>query len=612
MRALLLSFLALAPAMAQDIPLGVTYVCSGERLYVENCNIRDTSDTSTCMVGHPDRPPSRNGTMAYTYETRGTLKKLLPTCQQPSAKALAAAAAREKKQQDTYDANMKKATEQVAPPITAAAIRDQLQGAKSPEERAMNRCIAAGRLPASCTGNALLGAFSNMLSSVLPQAGREDSTSAAIAGPQIAGVYQGAGNWRLDFTADGVLVNCSFLAPDEHHYTFEFKNNVAGITIDTTPKPLTLAVKPDGTIVGPPGPIVLDGVIPGGTTSGSGGFHGYRDRNGRVMSDDEAARYNGTVYDSTGRQVPSSALSQTVFIHKRATCPGINLSSKGASVGIQTMQTDLLKTMFGGDKGPPTPAGIRMKGIYGATTGFSAQFFPESVILGCGPDAARAYPYTVVADGTKAFIRVDAPDHPLTLTFRPDRSLDAGAGPYQVHGRTLVGQNSAGDYAFIPFEQTCNLAVLTPSKTIPATSAPAGQGATAGSSSLTILTSFPPPSPLAGHPYMLLRDSYQNVVLKGGFSIPQGVSVYKFLGEACAKHTPDCQGVVAAVKANTASTAVADGNGKAIFNNLAPGTYYLMISTRYNNQPWVWVNAVEVKAGANSFTLDMSNATPMN
>jgi len=37
-----------------------------------------------------------------------------------------------------------------------------------------------------------------------------------------------------------------------------------------------------------------------------------------------------------------------------------------------------------------------------------------------------------------------------------------------------------------------------------------------------------------------------------------------------------------------------------------------MISTRYNNQPWVWVNAVEVKAGANSFTLDMSNATPVN
>lgn len=276
------------------------------------------------------------------------------------------------------------------------------------------------------------------------------------------------------------------------------------------------------------------------------------------------------------------------------------------------MQTDLLKTMFGGDKGPPTPPGIRMKGIYAAPTGFSAQFFPESVILGCGPDAARAYPYTVVADGTKAFIRVDAPDHPLTLTFRPAGSLDAGTAPYQVHGRTLVGQNNGGDYTFIPFEQTCNLAVLSPSTTIPATSAPAGPVATVGSSSVTILTSLPPQNPLAGHPYMLLRDSFQNVVLKGGFSIPQGMSVYRFFGEACAKRTPDCQGVVAAVKANTVLTAVADGNGKAVFNNLAPGTYYLLISTRYNNQPWVWVNALEVKTGVNSFTLDMSNATLMN
>src|SRR5277367_1061429 len=77
-------------AAAQDVKLNVTYVCGGERIYVESCNIRDVSDTSTCMVAHPDRP-ARNGLMAYTNETRGTLKKLFPTCQQPTAKELAAA-----------------------------------------------------------------------------------------------------------------------------------------------------------------------------------------------------------------------------------------------------------------------------------------------------------------------------------------------------------------------------------------------------------------------------------------------------------------------------------------------------------------------------------------
>src|SRR5580693_3079969 len=91
--------LAVGSAAAQDIKLNVTYVCAGERMYVESCNIRDLSDTSSCMVAHPDRP-KHNGFMAYTNETRGALKKLFPTCQQPSAQELAAAAAFKKKQQE--------------------------------------------------------------------------------------------------------------------------------------------------------------------------------------------------------------------------------------------------------------------------------------------------------------------------------------------------------------------------------------------------------------------------------------------------------------------------------------------------------------------------------
>ena len=47
------AFLATSIARAQDIKLNVTYVCNGEREYVESCNIRDTSDTATCQVAHP-------------------------------------------------------------------------------------------------------------------------------------------------------------------------------------------------------------------------------------------------------------------------------------------------------------------------------------------------------------------------------------------------------------------------------------------------------------------------------------------------------------------------------------------------------------------------------
>jgi hypothetical protein len=603
--ALLLAF----SAHAQDVKLNVTYVCNGERIYVESCNMRDLSDTSGCMVGHPDRP-THNGIMAYTNETRGTLKKLFPTCKQPTAQELAAADAFKKKQQELYDAGVAKANPQ--PPKIQPQVAGRPVPPKNAEERAMRRCVSSGRLPATCTGNSLLGAFSQMVSQVLPSAAKEPTP-----GPEIAGVFEGADRWRLDFIDGGVMVNCSVLSPNQQSYTIDFKNNRAAIVINTTPKPLVLTLGVDGTTMTAPGPVVIDGVIAAGYTSG------LRDASGQAV---DPATAIGPVYDEYGHRVSRSAnTGHTNFAPKRVTCPALNLSSKGAGVGIQTMQTDLLKTVFGGEKGPPTPPGIRMRGIFAAaSTGFSAQFFPESVILGCGPDSARAYPYTVVADGTKAFIKIDAPDHPLTLGFRPDGSLDAGSGPYQVHGRMFIGQNDNDDFTFAPMEQTCDLAVLTSSKQIPSGGgAAAAQVANAagglsvpeaplGNATLSIVSGFGAPSPLAGRPYVLLRDSYANALAKGGVSVPPGMSPYKYAGTACGTRTPDCQKISEAVKANAISAVRADANGSGTFPGVPPGSYYLMISARYNNQSLVWGQAVQLKPGQNSLTLDPSNAVPIN
>jgi len=511
----ILPFLLLiaAHATAQDLQLGVTYTCNGDRLYLESCNIRDLSDTSTCMVAHPDRP-KHNGFMAYTTETRGALKKLLPTCQQPSADEVARAKAHYKKQNDIQATNEKKANEEND--AIEARAQAVITGKKplTPEERAINRCITSGRLPASCTGNALLGAFGQMLSQVLPAAGGDGPAP----GPVVAGVYNGAGNWRLDFTAEGVLVSCSFLSPDERHYTIDFKNNRLVLNIDTSPKPLVLTLMPDLTM-STPGPITINGVV-GGSSSG-----GYRNQAGTPLSDAEAVSTHEPVYGSDGLRVYNPG-PKTSFSRRTATCPALRVSSNAGAVGAQTMQMDVLKTMFGGDKGPPTPPGIRMRGIFAAPSGFSAQFFPESVILGCGPDVARAYPYSVVADGTKTFLKIDAPDHPLTVAFRPDGSLDPGTGPYQVHGRTILGQTDDGDFKFAPLEQTCNLGILTPSKAIPASGGIPTSGtlssATAplGSATLSLVSGFPSqpgvPNPLAGRPYVLLRDSYSDGLSKAG------------------------------------------------------------------------------------------------
>jgi len=620
--ALLIGAFVLVSTAAQDIPIGVTYVCSGEHIYIENCNIRDLSDNANCMVAHPDKLLP-NGMNSYTYVTRGALKKLLPTCTQPSAKQVAAAKAFQQKQQDIYNANVQKANQQLqaaaqpaAQPMAGNAA--QIAPPKNAEERAIRRCVSSGRLPASCTGNQLLGAFGQMISSVLPGADKQPAP-----GSNMAGVFQGAGGWRLDFIDEGVLVNCSGLSPNQESYSLDFKTGHAVLTIHTRPRPLVLAFHGDGTITGP-GPVTLEGVIAAGYVGGASGT-------GATQQD----QY-GNLYDAAGNRVSGNAnAGHTVFNSKTVNCPALNLSSKGAGVGIQTMQTDLLKTAFGGDKGPPTPAGIRMHGIFAASTGFSVQFYPESAILGCGPDSARAYPYTVEATGTGAVIAIEAPDHPLNLTFRPDGSLDPGASaPYQVHGRIVTGQDQNDDFTFTPMEQTCNLAVLTPSQIIPSgggvaanLSASAGAGpanggglstpaAPLGNATLSVVSGFPvqpgQSNPLAGRPYVLLRSSYADTVAKGGITVPPGVSAYKYVGTACGTHTPDCQKSMDAIKVSAASAVRADANGSGTFPGVPPGTYYLMISAFYNKQPLVWGQAIQLNPGSNSITLSEQNATPLN
>jgi hypothetical protein len=92
-----LGLLALGIASAQDVQTGVTYVRNGERMSVESHNMRGLSDTASCVLAHPD-PPLHNGFLAFTNETRGALKKLISTCKQPSAAAVAHAPAFEKRQ----------------------------------------------------------------------------------------------------------------------------------------------------------------------------------------------------------------------------------------------------------------------------------------------------------------------------------------------------------------------------------------------------------------------------------------------------------------------------------------------------------------------------------
>jgi hypothetical protein len=90
------------------------------------------------------------------------------------------------------------------------------------------------------------------------------------------------------------------------------------------------------------------------------------------------------------------------------------------------------------------------------------------------------------------------------------------------------------------------------------------------------------------------------------------MSPYKYVASVCVSRTPECQKTIDAIKVNAASAARGDANGSGTLPGVPAGTYYLMISTRYNNKALIWEQAVQLKAGQNSLKLDQSNATPLN
>lgn len=125
------------------------------------------------------------------------------------------------------------------------------------------------------------------------------------------------------------------------------------------------------------------------------------------------------------------------------------------------------------------------------------------------------------------------------------------------------------------------------------------------------------PNPLAGHPYVPLRDSYANALAKGGVAVPSGTSPYLYADQVCAPQprTAVCQNALAAVSSSTASAVRPDASSSGTLPGVPPGIYYLMISARVNNQMLLWSQPVTLHAGANSILLTTllttANAQPL-
>lgn len=476
------------PTFAADQPIaaGLTYVCNGERLHIDSCNIRDLSDTSNCTVAHLDHLGAY-GRPTYTTESRGALKKLLPTCQQPSAQSLAKAQGAQQKNAANYQALVNPPK-----PVAPAPSQNMQQGgpfngnlaAVSGSSLTEARCVVSGRDAKLCGENSLGSWFQgalangiNMANAAQPGSGDllSKATKTLPPGMEISGNYVGSGNWVLQFDDRSAMTSCGTLAPQQRFYTIGIVNGQAVINVEMTPKPLLLFLRPDGTLADA-GPMVVNGVVVAGSSGGgqtAGKWVTSQSTSTQVLTPMEAQQYSGDPNlhnEGEDRYTLNRTTNSTSYQPGTYTAPTVNYAPKTETCSQAILknsgktQVDAMKGiaegMLLGGRTPTGPAGLRMHGAYIAPTGLSVEFFPESAILECGA-ALKAYPYTIQTAGGQAIVRVDAPK-PLVMGIKPDNSLDPGSGQYEVQGKRILGKTQDGDFAAAPATQTCTLAVLKP------------------------------------------------------------------------------------------------------------------------------------------------------
>jgi hypothetical protein len=349
-----------------------------------------------------------------------------------------------------------------------------------------------------------------------------------------------------------------------------------------------------------------------------------------------AAPAPAPVYN-TGPQIITAPRTRTCAAPALATTKTTTSQDMGSALSG-------LGALFDGGEAPKAavaPTGLRMFGEYAAPGGADIDFKDDVAIVACGMIAAQ-YPYAVDLSGKEPVLRLASTGKPtIDLSFGPDRAL-VGSGSLQVTGRAATGEDRDGNIAYTSRSASCPLGTLKPvsensgdiatesvptappasaatSAASPAASKSAGPAfskpsAPTGNAVLSIATAFPAAAgvanPLAGRPYLLLRDTLATALSKAGATIPAGVSAHKAVKDACASQTPDCRKYLLAISADTATGLASDANGKVTLPGVPPGIYYLMVSNQKNTT--YWELKLQLKSGPNSATLDQRNAVPLN
>src|SRR3954470_6344208 len=164
--------------------------------------------------------------------------------------------------QAVYAASEKKFHDQIkkdlAPDPSVQSHTVNAQGlSNDPTAVATRRCLELGGDSIACVSKGFVG---GLVSTFTGGTDLGELTGPGMAGPFLSGTYGNSSATSLAFSDSTVTLNkCGVLSDDSYPYTLS-KSSSLQVTIATSPRPILLTMRPDGSLTGP-GPITVDGRI---------------------------------------------------------------------------------------------------------------------------------------------------------------------------------------------------------------------------------------------------------------------------------------------------------------------------------------------------------------
>lgn len=199
-----------------------------------------------------------------------------------------------------------------------------------------------------------------------------------------------------------------------------------------------------------------------------------------------------------------------------------------------------------------------------------------------------------------------------------------------MNGRVIVGTTESDDpdkmFVYEPRVERCEVGRLVAGASVTGGPISSTVEGTAPSSGITVIPSTGPPSlviksgfpnqppdpnPLAGLPIVILKESMESILARGGFgqagSPGSALAAY---ARACQTRAPSCQQAIQQVTPYVLASTRLDPYGGTSFGQAQLGTFYVVLEIRYQGQHLLWNVRVDMKPGTNVLTLDQRNASP--